>query len=108
MNGRTTPNTNKPISKGLVIARPAENIAPTKSFVLRASRQLVRFGHGKKLVESVEPGEIITVASIEKSLLPNVDVKEAQERTKRQTLRKPFQATPAFDRRVGQFPRTAT
>src|ERR1700682_6273916 len=42
--------------------------------LLRALHQLVRLSYGKKFIERVQPREIITVAAVQKSFLPNVDI----------------------------------
>jgi hypothetical protein len=34
----------------------------------------------------VEPGEIVTLASVEKTLLPDIDVEKTEERPERQVL----------------------
>ena len=51
----------------------------------------------------MQPREVITVAAVEKTFLPNVDIKKTQQRTERQALRKQLQATAAFDRRVTEL-----
>src|SRR4051812_29892007 len=59
--------------------------------------QLVCFRDGEKLIEPMEPGEVITFATIEKSFLPDVDIKESKEGAERKTLRQKFQFPPATD-----------
>jgi hypothetical protein len=46
----------------------------------------VSLGHGKKLVESVQPGEIIAFPPVEESSLPDVNVEEAKKWTERKSL----------------------
>src|SRR6478672_11312826 len=65
--------------------------------VVRPVRQLVGFRHGEKLVERVEPREVKTFATIEKTLLPEVNIEEPEERPKREMLRQQFQFPPATD-----------
>ncbi len=48
--------------------------------------ELVRFCEGEKFVETVEPGEVETFATIEKTALPEIDVAESQERAKGKML----------------------
>ena len=48
--------------------------------------QLERFRDRKEFVDGVQAREIIAVATVKKSFLPNVDVEKTQQRTKRQPL----------------------
>ncbi len=52
-------------------------------------------GDRKKLIETVEPREVVTFAPVEEPPLPDVDIEEAQERAKRQKSREAFD-TPAL------------
>src|ERR1700730_7751178 len=47
---------------------------------LRTPAQFVGLGDGKEFVNGVKTREIITVAPVEKSFLPNVNVKKTQQR----------------------------
>ena len=47
--------------------------------------QLVRFRDRQKFVKRVEPGEIIALAAVEKTFLPDVNVKKPEQRTERQS-----------------------
>src|SRR3989442_11841044 len=65
--------------------------------------KLVGFRDGKEFVEGVQPGKIITLATVEKAFLPNVDIEKTQERATRQTLRKPLQFSSLFHGAVIDF-----
>ncbi len=62
--------------------------------------QLVGLGDRKKFVETVQPREIITFASVEKSPLPDIDIEEAQEWAKRQPLCEALDPAALGDTRV--------
>src|SRR2546423_12819205 len=68
-----------------------------RSVVRLRSRQLVGLRHREKFVEGVEAREIVTLAAVEKTLLPDVNVEEPEKRAERQTLREQFQFPPATD-----------
>ena len=69
--------------------------------------QLVGFDHAKKFVKRVQPSKVVTIAAVEKSALPNVDVKKTKERTKRQALGKGFQTATILDSTVTQLAGTS-
>ena len=58
-------------------------------------RQLVGFRDGKKFINAVESGEVVALATIEKTFLPNVDVEETEKGPEGQALRKLLQPPAA-------------
>ena len=62
--------------------------------------QLMRFRDAEEFVSRMQSREIITFASVEKSFLPDVNVKKTQERTERHAVREQFQFPPETNRHV--------
>src|SRR5438105_10195974 len=67
------------------------------SSIVTSARQLVGLRDRKKFIEGVKPGEVITLAAVEKTFLPHVNVEEPEERAERKALGKQFQLSPATD-----------